>query len=40
MSSLMLKLEHILLTYLVRFFIMTIDVLCDDEAGAHIIDFH
>jgi hypothetical protein len=38
MSSVMLKLKHVSLTYLTRFFMMTIDVFSDAEAGAHFID--
>jgi hypothetical protein len=38
MSSLMMTLQRILLTYLMRFFMMTIDDFSDVEAGAHFID--
>jgi hypothetical protein len=38
MSSLVLKLEHISLTYLLHSLTVTIDVFSDVEAGAHFID--
>jgi hypothetical protein len=38
MSSLMLKLEHVSLAYLTHFFMMTIDVFSDAQAGAQFID--